>query len=78
MSQRFGMADGRCHTIHGASSLVNNMIMNQNGIMYEDNYSYRKMLQQDGEKVLKQLQEVQADRCTQCHKPVGRVPPNSY
>jgi hypothetical protein len=43
MSQRFGMADGRCHTIHGASSLVNNMIMNQNGIMYEDNYSYRKM-----------------------------------
>ena len=39
MSQRLGMADGRCFTINSAAQLTNAYIMNQNGIPKADNYS---------------------------------------
>ena len=48
MSQRLGMADGRCLTIHTAPRLLNDYIMTQNGIQYQDNYAYRRFLQQAG------------------------------
>ena len=38
MSQRLGMADGRCFTINSSSQLYNNYLMNKNGVSYEDNY----------------------------------------
>ena len=48
MSQRLGMADGRCHTINNSSLLYDNYLKTQNGIKYEDNYSLRKLLQEKG------------------------------
>ena len=41
MSQRLGMADGRCFTVNTSAQLFNNYVMKQNGISFEDNYSYR-------------------------------------
>ena len=51
MSQRLGMADGRCHTINNSSKLYDNFIKTQNGIHFEDNYSFRKLLQEKGPQV---------------------------
>ncbi|MAT63904.1 MAG: hypothetical protein CL881_08930 [Dehalococcoidia bacterium] len=48
MSQRLGMADGRCFTVSNSSKLYDNFIMSQNGIKPEDNYSFRKLLQAKG------------------------------
>ena len=48
MSQRLGMADGRCFTVNTSNQLLNNYLMKTNGISFEDNYSFRKMLQQKG------------------------------
>ena len=59
MSQRLGMADGRCFTIGSASTLLNNYIMNQNSIKYEDNYAYRRLLQAKGPEALRDLQGMQ-------------------
>lgn len=53
MSQRLGMADGRCFTINNSSMLYNDFLMTQNGIKYEDNYSFRKLLQAKGPDMLK-------------------------
>lgn len=67
MSQRLGMADGRCFTVNSSSQLYNNYLMNKNGISYEDNYSFRKLLQTKGPSVLETDQEV--SKCNACHKP---------
>ena len=34
MSQRLGMADGRCFTINSSAQLTNNYLMEQNGISF--------------------------------------------
>lgn len=47
------MADGRCFTINNSSMLYNDFLMSQNGIKYEDNYSFRKLLQEKGPEMLK-------------------------
>jgi hypothetical protein len=72
MSQRLGMADGRCFTFSGSSRLVNNYVMQQNGIPMEDNYSYRQLLQQRGPSLVNELQEQAqgAGPCTNCNSPV--------
>ena len=44
MSQRLGMADGRCFTVQSSIQLLNNHIMKNNGISLEDNYSFRQLL----------------------------------
>jgi hypothetical protein len=48
MSQRIGMADGRCITSFDSSSVLNDIIMQKNGIAYQDNYAYRQFLQNNG------------------------------
>lgn len=69
MSQRLGMADGRCFTINSSSQLFNNYLMNKNGITYEDNYSYRKLLQTKGPELLKPVQDIQGTaKCSSCDK----------
>lgn len=74
MSQRLGMADGRCFTMHSSSQLMNNYIMKQNGIALEDNYSYRQLLQKSGPEILDKVNELQgAAPCQQCHKPLLNV-----
>lgn len=68
MSQRLGMADGRCFTISSSAQLTNNYIMQQNGISLEDNYSYRQLLQRSGPELLNKLQEQSRDRCDPCDR----------
>jgi hypothetical protein len=72
MSQRLGMADGRCFTLSSSSQLLNNYIMYNQGIKLEDNYSYRQLLQKTGPELIEQLQSTQ-DRgapCNVCDKPL--------
>lgn len=67
MSQRLGMADGRCFTINSSAQLTNNYIMQQNGISVEDNYSYRQLLQKQGPELINKMQEVSRSRCDPCN-----------
>jgi len=52
MSQRIGMADGRCLTSFDSTNIVNDIIMAKNGIAYQDNYAYRQFLQTNGPEAL--------------------------
>jgi len=72
MSQRLGMADGRCFTINSSAQLTNNYLMKQNGIVFEDNYSYRQLLQKSGPELLNQIQSKQdtGPPCNTCDKPL--------
>ncbi len=71
MSQRLGMADGRCFTINSSSQLFNNYIMKNNNISFEDNYSYRQLLQKQGPALMSQIQGEQGkDNCNTCDKPL--------
>jgi hypothetical protein len=42
------MADGRCLTSFDSTNIVNDIIMQKNGISYQDNYAYRQFLQTHG------------------------------
>lgn len=88
MSQRLGMADGRCFTINTSNRLVNDFIMTENGIPYQDNYRYRLYLQKMGPAAVAPLQNIQTvgppnqstnciNQCQSCHKPLLKVP-NTY
>ena len=85
MSQRLGMADGRCFTINTASRLFNDFVMQSNGIRYEDNYSYRQFLQKNGLKAIHDIQALQntvppknsINQCQACDLPLLKVP-NTY
>jgi len=66
MSQRLGMADGRCFTINNSSMLYNDFLMTQNGIRFEDNYSFRKLLQEKGPDMLIKTED-QDQPCGMCH-----------
>jgi hypothetical protein len=72
MSERIGMADGRCYTINTASKLFNDYVMTNHKIYYEDNYSYRKLLQQKGPELL--ANDTKISGCNLCHKPLIQVP----
>ncbi len=75
MSTRMGMADGRCFTIHTSAQLFNDYIMTKNGISYEDNYSYRKLLQSKGPALLEEFQaKKNGSGCAQCDAPIKSVP----
>lgn len=60
------MADGRCFTINNSSMLYNDFLMTQNGIKYEDNYSFRKLLQEKGPEMLKPPEDAK-DLCGMCN-----------
>jgi hypothetical protein len=78
MSQRFGMADGRCFTVNTASGLLNNYIMEQNNIPVADNYAYRRLLQSKGPEVFEQvLRSQKQSDCAACDVPLLKVP-NTY
>lgn len=75
MSQRLGMADGRCFTINTNSQLVNDFIMNNNGISLADNYSYRKLLQQMGPEIVERIQSMQGvSPCQSCDIALLKIP----
>jgi hypothetical protein len=48
MSQRYGMADGRCLTEFTSSRILNDEIMASKNIAFQDNYKYRSTLQAQG------------------------------
>ena len=77
MSQRLGMADGRCFTLNTSSRLLNNYIMNENKVDYVDNYKYRQLLQSEGPKLIEKVtneQKVAEDgNCQRCDKPLPKV-----
>ena len=84
MSQRLGMADGRCFTISAANSLLNDYMMKQQNINYEDNYAYRKFLQQRGPAALKEIEALQTsgarpvprnsvNQCQSCDTPLLKM-----
>jgi hypothetical protein len=45
MSQRIGMADGRCLTNNQANRIYIDKMQKKAGIPQEDNYSFRRILQ---------------------------------
>ena len=65
------MADGRCFTIHTSAQLFNDYIMDQNGVPVQDNYRFRKMLQQKGPEILKPLER--KGPCINCDEPLLNV-----
>lgn len=71
MSERLGMADGRCFTISSASTLFNDYVMQQNNIRPQDNYSYRQLLQQKGPALLREMTVRQP--CDACDKPFFKL-----
>ena len=74
MSQRLGMADGRCFTVNTSTQLFNNYVMKKNGISFEDNYSYRQLLQKQGPALLSSVQAEQGkDNCNTCDKPLVKA-----
>ena len=89
MSQRLGMADGRCFTIGTSSLLLNDFIMKSNGIDYQNNYAYRKFLQAKGPQVMTDIEQIQlgkqsrsqninfVNQCQSCNIPLLKVP-NTY
>jgi hypothetical protein len=85
MSQRLGMADGRCFTIGTSAQLLNDYVMKTNGIQYQDNYSYRQLLQKQGPQIVQQIQQLQnvgqvqrpnnfVNQCQSCNKPLLKMP----
>ncbi len=75
MSQRLGMADGRCFTIGTAATLFNDYVMKQNNIAPQDNYSYRRLLQMKGPAILDDI--TARERCDSCDVPFLKVK-NTY
>jgi hypothetical protein len=69
------MADGRCFTINSSAQLLNNYVMKQNNITFEDNYSYRQLLQKQGPGLLSKVQEEQGKaNCNNCDTPLLKMP----
>ena len=52
MSQRLGMADGRCFTYNYSSDILNKYVLDNNNINQYDNYAYRRLLQEKGTAIL--------------------------
>jgi hypothetical protein len=46
--------------------LYNDFIMTQNGIKYEDNYTFRKLLQEKGPEILKPPTKDEKEPCGMC------------
>jgi|TARA_Y100000992_G_scaffold204133_1_gene139426 hypothetical protein len=70
------MADGRCFTVNTSAQLFNNYVMKQNGISFEDNYSYRQLLQKQGPQLFTKIQEKEQGKgkCNTCDNPLVKVP----
>ena len=52
MSQRIGMADGRCITSFDSNRIMNDALMMKEGIAFQDNYKWRAWLQTKGPEAL--------------------------
>jgi hypothetical protein len=77
MSQRLGMADGRCFTIGTSAQLFNDHMMVSNKIPLQDNYSFRNLLQKLGPKILDVAPIRRKGPCITCNEPL-LVVKNTY
>jgi len=77
MSERLGMADGRCFTIGTAATLFNDHVALSNGLILQDNYSYRKLLQKMGPAILDVAPIKRQGPCPTCDQPL-LVVKNTY
>ena len=81
MSQRLGMADGRCFTIHTNAQLLNDAIMTNMKIPLQNNYAYRKHIQKVGPEVIDSIHYLQESEpraknsvsCLSCDMPLLKV-----
>lgn len=48
MSTRLGMGSDRCFNIYESSRIYNDIVMHKQNIAVEDNFAYRKYLQEKG------------------------------
>jgi hypothetical protein len=48
MSTRLGMGADRCFNVYESSRIYNDIVMQKQGIAYEDNLSFRRYLQEKG------------------------------
>lgn len=48
MSTRLGMGADRCFNVYESARIYNDIVMQKQGISYEDNLSYRRYLQEKG------------------------------
>jgi len=48
MSTRLGMGADRCFNVYESSRIYNDVVMQKQGIAYEDNLSFRRYLQEKG------------------------------
>jgi hypothetical protein len=48
MSTRLGMGADRCFKVYESSRIYNDIVMQKQGIAYEDNLSFRRYLQEKG------------------------------
>ena len=63
MATRYGMADGRCMTIVTSNRLLNESLMQQNGLGSFDNYNYRQALQRMGPDMVAAATAAQDSAC---------------
>jgi hypothetical protein len=52
MSERIGMADGRCITSFDSNRIMQDILMYKEGIAFQDNYKWRAFLQSKGPEAL--------------------------
>jgi len=67
-----GMADGRCFTINTSSRLLNDYIMQTNQVAYQDNYTYRQLIQSQGPSLIPNTNQISG--CNICDTPLLQVP----
>ena len=48
MSTRLGMGADRCFNVYESARIYNDIVMQKQGIAYEDNLAYRRYLQEKG------------------------------
>ena len=70
MSERIGMADGRCITSFDSSRIMNDMIMAKNKIEFQDNWNYRAFLQSKGPDAINLPLQNAACRGASCASPL--------
>ena len=74
MSQRLGPAGGRCFTVYTSNRIMNDRIMNMLEIPLQDNYAFRRTMENGGPELVRSLMKpvesaVRVDQCAKCMGP---------
>ena len=74
MSQRLGPAGGRCFTVYTSNRIMNDNIMNMLQVPLQDNYGYRRAIEEGGPQMIANLMKpvassLRVDGCAKCTGP---------